>query len=299
MPPWELPGDATRMGFMTRSKDGNKDNASYLFFEDRIGGETVDLHSERNMNISVENDKSVNIDGHRTTKIGKTQNDEVVGDASFYYQAKRTTTVDKEETATFNQGTTTTISKGRKLTITDSGDISDIKGNVTTTIDGSVDTKIKNGWQYLTLEDGSMWVKISTGGRGVEIQNGDELLVHSGGQKNTITGGVNTTITGNWEQKITNGDITISTPGTITIKGGTKVDIQSPDWYEFKAIALALKLNETSFGLTEIASRGVKYETNPVQFKTRGGGGARFEMLGNSIAFNTLSLKTAMLNIIT
>ncbi len=55
----------------------------------KIGlGETVDLHSERNMNISVENDKAVNIDGHRTTKIGKTQNDEVVGDASFYYQCE-------------------------------------------------------------------------------------------------------------------------------------------------------------------------------------------------------------------
>lgn len=34
MPPWDLPSDATRMGFMTRSKDGNIDNSSFLFFED-------------------------------------------------------------------------------------------------------------------------------------------------------------------------------------------------------------------------------------------------------------------------
>ncbi|PMC11918.1 type VI secretion system tip protein VgrG, partial [Klebsiella aerogenes] len=54
MPPWDLPGDATRMGFMTRSKDGNQDNASYLFFEDKLGEESVDLHSEKNMNVSVE-----------------------------------------------------------------------------------------------------------------------------------------------------------------------------------------------------------------------------------------------------
>ncbi|WP_406566122.1 type VI secretion system Vgr family protein [Klebsiella aerogenes] len=47
MPPWDLPGDATRMGFMTRSKDGNQDNASYLFFEDKLGEESVDLHSEK------------------------------------------------------------------------------------------------------------------------------------------------------------------------------------------------------------------------------------------------------------
>ncbi|MGY5954774.1 Actin cross-linking toxin VgrG1 [Kosakonia sp. BK9b] len=299
MPPWELPNDATRMGFMTRSKDGNKDNASYLFFEDRAGSETVDLHSERDMNVSVENDKTVNIDGHRSTKIGKTQNDEVTGDASFYFKAKRTTTVDSEETATFNLGKTTTISKGRQLKITDGGDVSDIKGNVTTLIDGSVDTKIKTGWQYLTLEDGSMWVKISTGGRNVEIQDGDELLIHGGGRKNTIRGGVSTTITGDWVQKITKGDITISTPDTITIKGDKKVDIQAPDWFEFKAFSLALKLNETSFGLTEIASRGFKYETNPIQIKLRGSGGARFEILGNKIERNIVSVKNAVLSIIT
>jgi type VI secretion system secreted protein VgrG len=33
MPPWDLPGDATRMGFMTRSKDGSVDNASFLFLK--------------------------------------------------------------------------------------------------------------------------------------------------------------------------------------------------------------------------------------------------------------------------
>ncbi|CCJ91493.1 type VI secretion system tip protein VgrG [Cronobacter turicensis] len=298
MPPWELPNDATRMGFMTRSKDGNKDNASYLFFEDRAGSETVDLHSERDMNISVENDKAINIDGHRLTKIGKTQSDEVVGDASFYYQAKRTTIVDKEETATFNQGQATLISNGRKLKITDGGDVSNIIGNVATLIEGSVDTTIKSGWNYLTLEDGSMWVKISTGGRRVEIQDGDELVVHNGGRKNTVKGGVDTTITGDWTQKVTKGNITISTPDTITIKGDTKVDIQSPDWFEFKGVSVGVKINETSFGLTEIASRAFKYETNPIQIKIRGGG-ARFEMLGTKIEKDLLSIKTAVLNIIT
>ncbi|EOI3548284.1 type VI secretion system tip protein VgrG, partial [Cronobacter dublinensis] len=114
-----------------------------------------------------------------------------------------------------------------------------------------------------------------------------------------ITGGVNTTITGNWEQKVTNGDISISTPGTITIKGGTKVDIQSPDWYEFKAAAVALKLFEISSGATEVASRGLKYETNPIQFKFRGNSGAHFEINGFEIKRDIVSIKTAALKIIT
>lgn len=298
MPPWELPNDATRMGFMTRSKDGHKDNASYLFFEDRTGDESVDLHSERNMNISVEKDKAVKIDGHRSTKIGKTQSDEVTGDAKFNFLSKRTTTVEKQEESTYKLGEKTTISSGRKLTITDGGDFSDIKGTVTANINGSVHSTISNGSQHMTLEDGSIWVKVATGGRRVEIQNGDELIVHSGGRKNTITGGINTTVAGGWVQKVTTGDIEISTPDTITLRGDKKIDLQCPDYFEYKAAAMSIKLNEIGIGLSEIGVKALKYETNPVEFKMRGGG-ARFEINGNKIERNLLSLKTAALNIIT
>ncbi|WP_405055560.1 type VI secretion system Vgr family protein [Kosakonia oryzae] len=137
MPPWALPDDSTRMGFMTRSKDGNKDNASYLFFEDRPGSESVELHSEKDMKVSVENDKTVNVDGNRTTTILKEQKDDVTGDGTFYYRAKRTTTVDDAETTTFNNGQTETIKNGRTLDITSGGDTVTIKGGRTTNIEGT------------------------------------------------------------------------------------------------------------------------------------------------------------------
>ncbi|WP_255253647.1 type VI secretion system Vgr family protein [Kosakonia pseudosacchari] len=104
MPPWTLPDDSTRMGFMTRSKDGSKDNASYLFFEDRLGSESVDLHSERDMNVSVEG-----------------VHNEVVHQQTIYtHKNTRSVTVDDHDTQTFNKGQTISITaKGREETIVD------------------------------------------------------------------------------------------------------------------------------------------------------------------------------------
>ncbi|MDF7680753.1 phage baseplate assembly protein V [Enterobacteriaceae bacterium ESL0689] len=122
MPPWQLPANATRMGFMTRSKDGHVDNASFLFFEDKAGEESVDLHAEKDMRVSVENDQAVSIDGSRTTVILKEQQDDVTGDGIFYYRAKRATQVDQEETSVFNNSQTETIKNGREINITSGGD---------------------------------------------------------------------------------------------------------------------------------------------------------------------------------
>ncbi|EOI5725201.1 type VI secretion system Vgr family protein [Cronobacter turicensis] len=201
MPPWELPGDATRMGFMTRSKDGHRDNASYLFFEDKMGDELMDMHAEKNMNISVENDKTVTIDGSRTTTIGREQKDEVTGDASFYYKQKRTTVVDQRETRTFNNGEETTITNGKTLTVTSGGFKSEI-------------TDLKKD--------------IIHGNRSTTIDTGDYLTINDGGQEQSIKGNVNVNIDGNWVQKITNGGIYISSPNKITIKSDTEVNVDSP-----------------------------------------------------------------------
>ncbi|CCJ77528.1 VgrG protein [Cronobacter muytjensii 530] len=201
MPPWALPDDATRMGFMTRSKDGHRDNASYLFFEDKMGDELLDMHAEKNMNISVENDKTVTIDGSRTTTIGREQKDEVTGDASFYYKQKRTTVVDQRETRTFNNGEETTITNGKTLTVTSGGFKSEI-------------TDLKKD--------------IIHGNRSTTIDTGDYLTINDGGQEQIIKGNVNVNIDGNWVQKITNGGIYISSPNKITIKSDTEVNVDSP-----------------------------------------------------------------------
>ncbi|AIA25031.1 type VI secretion system Vgr family protein [Kosakonia sacchari] len=202
MPPWTLPDDSTRMGFMTRSKDGSKDNASYLFFEDRAGSEAVELHSEKDMKVSVENDKTVNIDGNRTTTILKEQKDDVTGDASFHYRAKRTTTVDEAETTTFNNSQTETIKNGRTLNITSGGDVVTVKEGRITEVEGTESHHVT----------------------GLVTEKFDS------GQMTTIEGGLTVDVnSGNWTQNVNGGTITISSPNLIKISSKQQIVFEAPD----------------------------------------------------------------------
>ncbi|WP_049292984.1 type VI secretion system Vgr family protein, partial [Franconibacter helveticus] len=269
MPPWELPGDATRMGFMTRSKDGHKDNSSYLFFEDKMGDELLDMHAEKDMNISVENDKKVSIDGSRTTVIGREQKDDITGDADFHYRAKRTTRVGNTETKIFENSEHITVKNGRVLKVTGS-DENDIKGGRQTTIAG-----------------------------------GDKLIIKSGGLQETIdSGGVDVTIvSGGWKQTITGGETLITSPNKITIHSGTEVNIDTPYWvtnahgHQESYIGASLgvtgagvdikglnvSFTPLSFGIT-----GMKMENNPVTFHIDNGlktrvAGVEFDTLAMSL----------------
>ncbi|WP_213794032.1 type VI secretion system Vgr family protein [Klebsiella aerogenes] len=295
MPPWDLPGDATRMGFMTRSKDGNIDNSSFLFFEDNPGNESVEMHSEKDMKISVENDKHVNIDGCRTTTIGKEQSDTVVGDSSFHYQKKRTTTVDDVEQINLNKTEIINIKEGRELTISAGGEVNNITG--------TQKTKIDKGDQSTTIVTGKQELFINAGGRNAEIKNGDRLIVSSGGQHTEITGDVNTTINGKWTQTVTGGEVLITSPNKITIHSDTEVNLDTPYWVtnahghqeSYVGISLGLtgtgidmkglsiSLTPLSFGLT-----GMKLENNPVTIHFDNGiktrvAGVEFDSLAMSL----------------
>ncbi|KAA9002642.1 type VI secretion system tip protein VgrG [Affinibrenneria salicis] len=209
MPPWDLPNDATKMGFMSRSKNGTKDNASYLFFEDRLGSESFDMHAEKDMNVSVENDKRVTVDGNRFTEINKEQQDTVVGNATFHYKAKRDTTVDDVESNTFNNSQTTKIKNGRKLEITSGGDSNIIKGDRSINVDGVYKHHV-------------------TGKVTEMFDDGLQTTISAGGKKEKIEGEVSIDINGDWNQTITGGSVKIYSPNLITIKSDSKVFIDSP-----------------------------------------------------------------------
>ncbi|WP_426368983.1 type VI secretion system Vgr family protein [Cronobacter dublinensis] len=285
MPPWELPGDATRMGFMTRSKDGHRDNASYLFFEDKMGDELLDMHAEKNMNISVENDKTVAIDGNRTTTIGREQKDEVTGDASFYYKQKRTTVVDNVELKDFNNSEIINIKEGRKLTISGGGELNNITGSQTTTI--------AKGDQNTTIKDGKQETIISTGGRNTEIKNGDRLIVSSGGQHTEIKGGVKTVIDGGWTQTIKTGEALITSPNRITIKSETEVNVDTPWAIEWKGIQVGFTAASVSTTGASVSNTGVnvgitgtKIENNPISVYYNNG----FKLRVGSIECDSLTV---------
>lgn len=281
MPPWDLPGDATKMGFMSRSKGGGADNASFLFLEDAPGNESFDMHAERNMNMTVENDKNVNIDGSRTTIIGRQQDDTVTGDATFLYKAKRTTTVNGLETANLNAHQTVNIKGGRDLTIIDGGDKIDITGNQSFKLDGAQTQNITQT-QHVTVK-GNQTLDITEGQQTSTIKQGQTVNITSGGQHTTISaggqeltikgGGQTATVTGNVTETYKNDQSTTIT-GTLTIKAKTinitssdGVSVQTPSW------------KDNCHGLKWVAT------------------GANFAFYGSNLALTGASLKHTMLDI--
>ncbi|AOR65422.1 type VI secretion system Vgr family protein [Pectobacterium wasabiae] len=256
MPPWNLPEDATRMGFMTRSKDGHNDNSSFLFFEDKSGGELLNMHAEKDMSISVENDNTIAIEGCCTTTIGKEQSDKVAGDATFHYKQKRTTTVDDAEINTFNNGEFTTIKNGRTLKITSGGDEISINGDKNTRIEG------------------------------------DEKRELSGDLNEEIEGDVVVNINGNWDQTVVSGKINIFSPNEIFIKSGKKVSIEAPSsWvktalhsFSMTGFNESVTGNSVSFTGNNISGAGVSSSFTTVSNS--------LTALSNSSALVSYSIKT-------
>ncbi|CAI0702456.1 type VI secretion system Vgr family protein [Serratia fonticola] len=248
MPPWDLPNDATKMGFMSRSTSGGADNASYLFFEDAPGRESFDMHAEDKMNISVEGDQNITIDGTRTTYIGGQQFDTVMGDAVFAYNSKRDITVEELEKNTFNNKQQVDITNGREFTIKSGGDKVDItgdidrtfNGNITETTTGNVDQTITGDITQTTTGDITQAVTgnitQTTIGNIKQKTTGDVTKVVTGNLDKTTNGNITKTTSGNIKDIISGsytqraeGNIHITSPVDITITSTTKIDIIAPE----------------------------------------------------------------------
>ncbi len=72
MPPWDLPGNATQSGLISRSMKGGAGNANAIRFEDKQGAEELWLQAEKDMNVVVEDAQTIDVQrGNRTISVGK------------------------------------------------------------------------------------------------------------------------------------------------------------------------------------------------------------------------------------
>ncbi|WP_312691786.1 type VI secretion system tip protein TssI/VgrG [Kosakonia sp.] len=251
MPPWTLPAAATVMGFMTRSKTGNCDNASYLLFEDKLGAERIDLHAEKDMNVTVENDQMITVDGNRSLTVQGELKDEITKKADFKYHATRTTDVDDKETRTVGNGEETTIANGRILNVTSGGETITVKGNHSEDIDGTL-SQHATGLVSYTFDNG---VKaFITGDRAEHI---------SQNLTQTLQGNQVTTIEGSWTQKIAQG-ATISSPKLITIQSDEKVHIKTPHALEYKDHKETVSLFSFDFTALKVVTEGASFTATAI-----------------------------------
>jgi type VI secretion system secreted protein VgrG len=126
MPPWDLPGNRTQSGFLTRSSQGGgAANANAIRFEDKAGSEQLWIHAEKNQDIEVEkdethwvgHDRTKTIDHDETSHIKHDRTETVDNNETITVHGARTETVDKNETITINLHRSETVNSGEDVTV--------------------------------------------------------------------------------------------------------------------------------------------------------------------------------------
>ncbi len=119
-PPFDPKANNARSGISTRSVGGPADKANVLRFEDKDGSEEVLLHAQKDLNVVVENARSVKVEkaddsltvekGHRKAEIQKGN------DTLTIQKGNRSTEIDTgNDTLTLKQGNLTVTCKAGKM----------------------------------------------------------------------------------------------------------------------------------------------------------------------------------------
>jgi type VI secretion system secreted protein VgrG len=128
MPPWELPGNMTQSGVLSRSsKGGAYGNANALRFEDKKGEEQLWLHAEKDQLTEVENDEDKwvgrdrrkTIDRDETNHIKQDRTETVDRNEKITVHGWRTEEVDGDETITIHSNRTERVDHNERISIGD------------------------------------------------------------------------------------------------------------------------------------------------------------------------------------
>jgi type VI secretion system secreted protein VgrG len=118
--PYELPANATRSGFQTRSSQGGSDsNYNEIRFEDKLGQEELLLHAEKDMKTEVENDSTVSVGNNETWSVQKDHSTTIGGNETRKVSQDRTADVEGNEQLTVGKSQTSSINQSYTLTAGD------------------------------------------------------------------------------------------------------------------------------------------------------------------------------------
>ncbi|MDK2126009.1 type VI secretion system Vgr family protein, partial [Parachitinimonas caeni] len=228
MPPWDLPGNKTQSGILSRSSQGGHyDHANALRFEDKKGAEEVWLHAEKDQRIEVEhdeshwvgNDRRKTIDRDETTIVHRHRTETVDGNETITVHQNRTETVDHNETISIGDNRTEDVGKNETI---------HIGGNRSVTVDKSEDITIARNKKddigsNLTLTVGKM--KTETIGMASVETVGLAKMSNIGAGYSLNVGAGMLTMVGMTHKEIVGTSRTISAGKEVTIDAGDKLTL--------------------------------------------------------------------------
>ncbi|WON76730.1 type VI secretion system Vgr family protein [Serratia sp. UGAL515B_01] len=223
MPPWDLPGNATQSGLISRSLGGGLDNANALRFEDRMGQEEVWLQAERDLLTQVKNhevhqvqaNRNKAIGGDETTDIQGTRSETVVGDEKIELMANRRRSVAKDETIEIGGNHQKSVKGNQRYDVTNNHDRS-IGGDDSLDVSGQQNIKINKGQKVEVEQD----LNKSIGGDHT-VSVGKTYNLTATDKIELIVGSVSFVLESNGNITINGVDINIGGSGHININGDT------------------------------------------------------------------------------
>ncbi|BEP33240.1 type VI secretion system tip protein VgrG [Variovorax sp. V59] len=170
MPPFALPGEATKSGIVTRSsKGGSPANANAFVFEDKMGAEQILLHAERNLDVEVEGDETHTTEKTRTTLIKGHESATYESGEERHITGGAVETIDGGEERTVTGGATETVKGGETRTI---------KGGATETITGGETRLVNDGIKETVNGD----LVLSVNGSHIRLVAGADIRITGGGR---------------------------------------------------------------------------------------------------------------------
>lgn len=229
LPPWALPDNKTRTGWVSRSSaQGAAANANEFWLDDKKGEELVQLWAEKDFKRTVENDEVADVQHDQTSTI---KNDRTVtisegNDALTITKGNRTGTISEGDD-------TLTIAKGKQTVSIKSDASLTVEGKRTETITGNDSLTVSSGNRSTTLDSGNDTLTASSGNVSIEasagkisLQAGQKIELTSGGSTITIEPagitmkGMKLALAGDVTVEIKGAMTTVKGDGTLTLKGG-------------------------------------------------------------------------------
>lgn len=177
MPPLELPAKATVSGFVSRTVKGDCELANHFVMDDKPGDESIDLHAQKDFNLTVENNETDHVFGTRNVTIEGA--DTYIGNTSL--------------DETINGPHTLMVNQGGPQKITVNG--------------GDQFIKVDGGNQYVDVIGGDQIIHVTN--KRTDMVDGAEERFANSGLTETVTGNQLTTITANYTENVATKDVNV------------------------------------------------------------------------------------------
>ncbi len=177
MPPYDLPANKSQSGIKSRSTEGGG-TADYneFRFEDKKGSEEIHLHAQKDLRITVENNRTEYIGNAETKTIDKGDYNELLKEGKYVLEIQK-----GDQEIDIDQGCQkTTISQGDCSLDVEMGkyDVSLGQGDMSVSLSqGNMSTKLSMGNYDLEASMGNVSIKADLGQVTIEAMQGIELKV--------------------------------------------------------------------------------------------------------------------------